>query len=174
MKLPDLLRELEAEQKIKLGAADGVGYFYIGTAGDLLDRLDDYNAQAYRIAEGYYKRAKRNLEAALAATCTPNLYAQKEITSIVPDISVAGYEGYLREFFTNVLAEKQRFERAQVYLESYRKLDARQVEETRDADKAVDPEYKIVLVSGYERGKYWFADEATMKPSMRFVQLLEA
>lgn len=43
MKLSDLLSTLPPDHRIKLGAVDGVAWFYVGTVGDLTKNMAQYN-----------------------------------------------------------------------------------------------------------------------------------
>lgn len=161
--------EMEDEQKIKVGCVDGVGYFYVGTAGDMKENLMDYNDRVRQIAVDAAYRAEAGLSAAVSAICSPSDYCKKELKKLSPNITMDGYKAYINDYFTNIIVKKHTADKALDRLNSFVSLAEREVAELRDADAGVDMDYKIVLLAGGERGKFWFGDEARKKPACSFI-----
>ncbi len=79
MKLKEQLAAMDGEQKIKVGAKDGVGYFYVGTVADMIENMSDYTARVRQIAVDAEYRAEISLRLAISEKHDPSDYCQREI-----------------------------------------------------------------------------------------------
>ena len=168
MNLKRKLRELEPDQKIKVGTNGSSAYFYVGTAGDMLKNMQAYNAYCKLFIERCRRRAENNLKNALDRWFSPAEYAKVEIMTSKPVLTSEGYLKALNMWFKNVErlneTKKVREERD----ENYVKLDEREVVEAEMADPTVDYGVMRIIISGYELGKYWITCEAKKLPSCSF------
>ena len=133
------MARVNAEQKIKVGSIGGSGFFWVGTAGELTESFDKLDEQA----------------------------------KINSDYSVVYTEGKLRQCEKKLEeweeSEREKLEKAS---ESAKGYYARTVERNKEfqypslrkvvdmfkAAKVIDDAY-IIMVDGYENGKYWTFEE---------------
>ena len=168
MNLKRKLRELEPDQKIKVGTGDSSAYFYVGTAGDMLKNMQAYNAYCKLYSERCRRRAENNLKNALDRWFSPAEYAKVETTTSKPVLTSDGYLKALDMWFKNVErlseAKKIREQRDDEYV----KLDEREVAVAEMSDPTVDYGVMKIIIRGHELGKYWITCEAKKLPSCSF------
>ena len=171
MKLKEYLKSLDSNATIKVGGKDGSGYFYVGTPADMLENMDKYNGMLIKSADKQVKFARDELD--------------WFIEGLVTDVKVAGLRidsNHLKDVLEYCLKDetlKAAIKSKNKY-ESYKRhrgvmgvLGEREVEEEIPADSAADEGVQIVLVSGYEIGRFWFTGDVKKDKSGNLIPCLK-
>lgn len=162
------LRDLNPEQKIKVGTKDSSAYFYVGTADDMLQNMQMYNAYCKLFTEKCRRRAENNLKNALDRWFTPAEYAKVEIQTSKPNLTSEGYFKALDLWFKNIERLNGTKRRKEEIDENYVKLDEREVLEAEMSDPTADYGVMRIIIRGHENGKYWVSCEAKKIPTCSF------
>lgn len=168
MDLKTLLESMKPLEKVQIGAAEGNGFFYIGTAGDFLVGLDKYN----RKTKAHYKRAVDRVKAEIRAKIESvpsaedymkQTYSKKQAESV---FSWRSYQAFVEDHFNEANKAVKRLARYEKAHDELVPLEVREV--LNRFDSLRDAGYKKIIIAGNETGKYWSADEAKA-PSMAFI-----
>lgn len=160
--------------KIKVGAKNGSGFFYVGTVGDFLDQSEKYEWADITYFDNRVKRANDNLEMMLNADTSYSGYAKKqyrkwENTGMRPNFTVDSYDVFLRGHAKQVLKKFQTYISEKQYRADRTPLMSRMVTDNFDADRVVEPAGVMVIqIDGRESGQYWTFDEAESTPAIKF------
>lgn len=158
MKLKEYLESLDSNATIKVGSKDGSAYFYVGNPSDMLAEMDKYNDMLIKSADRQIKLAQNELDYLLSG--------------IVTDVKLSGlridgahFKAVLEycltdETLKNAIRSKSKLENYKRHRSAMGYLGEREVEEARPADSAADEGVQIILVAGYENGRYWCTDDA--------------
>lgn len=174
MSLKTFLKLRDRGTRIKVGAENGSGFFYMGTVGDFLDNSEKYEQADITYFDNRVKRADDNLEAMLNADTSYSGYAKKqyrkwENTGMRPNFTVDSYDVFLRGHAMQVLKKFQTFISERQYRAARTPLMSRQVTDFFGADKVAEPEDVLVIqIEGRESGQYWTFDEAESIPALKF------
>lgn len=143
--------------KVEIGAKDGSGFFFIGYAEMLNDNLEIYDKQLKKIFTDAYTESKHRL--AMLIKKAPNLsdYLETEFRKAEPDISFEGYQSHVKKHINKVIAAKASLIVRAKELDGLKPLQAREIIEMNKS--ILDDGYIKIIVSGYEKGKYWGVDE---------------
>ena len=143
--------------KVEIGAKDGSGFFFIGYAEMLNDNLDVYDKQLKRIFIDAYTGARGRL--AMLIKKAPNLsdYLETEFRKAESNISFDGYQSHIKKHINKVIAAKASLIVRAKELDGLKPLQAREIIEMNKS--ILDDGYIKIIVSGYEKGKYWGVDE---------------
>ena len=181
--LKAILGYLYGQTRVKVGAEDGNGYFYCGTAEHLLAHLDEYSAEM----EAYFRNLRDTAQEELEDLKNRppkeptdwRALKQKSAGKVIAEIIKRAHEGeqtgqdrlilkYLAEvgrYTTKMQQVHEKLARAQKLAEDFVPLGERHVAERFQADSVAEPLPVTVLkVRGVEGGKYWTVDEAKDKP----------
>lgn len=161
MKLEIFLSGCETEQKIKIGAEDGVSFYYGGTVGNLLEKQTQYAAALRKHSADCVKRAKERLRAEVTRSVTPEAFLTRELREKHPAISFNDYRAWLSHHFDVVASRKQLFEEQQEKHSHFVELMERQVVSKKKAETTVDEDTLIVITEGSEHGTLWMLNEIT-------------
>ena len=159
MILMDALKGLDKEQRIKVGATGGSGYFYCGTVEDFTENIASYNDTLNAYAKARVQRAESELAKHIAAYPTIAKWAAKAVESADSDLTLKSYEAYLEFWIRNLKRKRTTLIERKVSLDTYTALPFRKTDYD-DADPSADPDVKRVMVSGDELGMFWTTDEA--------------
>lgn len=177
MKLIELLQTLDPEQPIKIGAKDGISFFYVGTPADMLATFDtsskrygEYDMVIYRS----YERAIKNYEIE-ANVAYDN--AMKDAEERGAELTAKGFKKALRLIFNSdaskaILKIEDKLAKTTAHQRQTKSMQDREVMDSFKADKVVD-DCLAIIVEGFEYGRYWTMDEAPkgfgdrVKPSIK-------
>ena len=177
------LDDLPDKQKIKIGAERGHAYFYVGTAGDFRSNIEKYSEKGERFyaeykadsMEDYHKLKDR---APSKPRGFSEAYGKKTVDDVVRSIiseavcgqltlegkRAAGFLANFGRYADNLDKAKKRADYATKLLNRFMRYGDRIVREYREAYMAVELEpTKIIILTGYECGGYWYSEEARGK-----------
>ena len=174
MKILEAIAQYPAEQKLKIGAADGTGWWYVGTVGDVRMWNEALDEKCHKYAMDIQKNAVKSLNARLKNQPTPEAFARAQIkkaedTGEYLDLSREAYQAALEKYFADVHKAVAHMKAMSKRLKEYVKLQEREVIDCAMSDKAADPGVVRVLTAGYENGAFWTTDEAVKLPSVGFM-----
>ena len=155
MTLQGCLKSYPPETKLKIGAADGSGWFYVGTVGDYTDNYGIYDRQAREYAYDKKQRALAARDGLIKAGFDPKHYVKRAI-QYSQDITLDGYMGALNEWLREVAVKVHSFDSAKEYSDHFKALHLRPVV---SCEKAEEPDCIRVLVIGTEYGAFWETED---------------
>ena len=178
LNLRDALEAIEDKSlPIKVGAKYGNNYFYCGTVGDLEKNLEKLSEEKHKEFVAARERTKGELEASVrnfpkirSRVLIGNIPLTKWIESV--KACALEYDEYRTKATLDFLmdcgkwAEKVRDGRnalnnSEKRLEGFMPLGSRGVMDAFFSSPVADDACPLVLIiSGYEAGKYWTVDEA--------------
>lgn len=168
MTLKRILRELDPNQKIKVGSKESSCFWYVGTADDMLKNLQVYNAYCDLHIDTMRSNAEGNLKRALAAFPSPADYARCELECKKPRLTAEGYMSALNVWFADIIRLNEKKEQKVRWDKEYQRIDDREVLESTMSDPTVENDVMRIIVHGHEHGKYWMFCEAPRLPSCAF------
>lgn len=159
MILMDALKGLDKEQRIKVGATGGSGYFYCGTVEDFMENIAAYNDTLNAYAQARVQRAESELSKHIANYPTIGKWAASEVKTADSELTLKSYEAFIEFWIRNLRRKRTTLIERKEALINYTALPFRKCEYD-DADPAADPGVKRIMVSGEELGLFWTTDEA--------------
>lgn len=174
MSLKTFLKLRDRDTRIKVGAQNGSGFFYMGTVGDFLDNSEKYEQADISYYDNRVKRADDNLQAMLNVDTSFSGFAKKqyrkwENAGVRPNFSTDAYNLFLRGHAEQLVKKFQSYINERKYRGERTPLMNRKVTDFFAADKVVEPEDVLVLkIDGRESGQYWTFDEAESTPAIKF------
>lgn len=156
----------DKETRIKIGAKDGSGFFYVGTVGDFLNHSDEYEQADIAYFDNRVRRSNNNLETILNTDTSYSGYAKRQYgkwknTGTRPNFTMDGYEVFLRGHAVQVLKKFQTYISERQYRADRTSLMSRMVTNVFDADEVVEPAgVRVIQIEGKESGQFWTMDEA--------------
>lgn len=164
------LKEYDKETRLKVGSSEGTSFWYMGTVGDFLKNLKEYNDAAFRCAQNKKKRAETKLDQMIKSWPTPESYVRRQFTFCGSnEVKFESYQAELKFWFDGVTRKKKTLNNATKELISYIPLGKRNVIEVFTQNPAADDEGLVMNVEGYETGIYWLYSEAETLPAIGFV-----
>ena len=144
-KLVDILSMLDGTRIVKIGAKGGTSFFYCGDVETFLENIEEYSNDCYKTAKRTRDRAWLRLE--------PYLQKPSEVTN-------QNYSMWLEELDKRShVAHVTNFR-----FNEFKPLDERDILDSFIANETADKQRPLVIiVEGYERGKYWTLDAAEGK-----------
>lgn len=91
-------------------------------------------------------------------------YVLAELLSDKPNPTVNGYKKDLTNWMKDCAKKGETYKAAKERSDNFEILMTREVVRCTDSDPAVDENKLIIIVRGWERGKYWLYDEAKSEP----------
>jgi hypothetical protein len=180
--LKSTIQYLLPTTSIKIGAQNGSGYFYCGTAAHLLQHLDEYNEKTKAFFAEYAESAKKELDDIQRRTPEPprdwlavaNRKAVEVVDGIIErarsgdstgaDKRIMKYFDECSKYTAKAARVNAKAKRAQKLLDEYVPLNERTVVEQFYASSIAEPSsVTVIMISGCEGGKYWTTDEARYK-----------
>ena len=168
MNLKRTLRDLDPDQKIKVGSRQASSFWYVGTAGDMLKNLQVYNVYCKAFIESCRRRAETKLKNAIDSYPTIASYTRFELQMSKPNPTAEGYIKILDQWFGSILYLEERRQTKERIDNSYVNIAEREVVEIEMSDKASDLGVMRIIVKGYELGKFWTFSDAQKVPSFSF------
>lgn len=174
MKILEAIAKYPAEQKLKIGAKDGTGWWYVGTVGDVRMWNEALDEKCHKYAMDIQKNAVKSLNARLKNQPTPEAFARTQIkkaedTGEYLDLSREAYQTALERYFADVNKAVTHLKIMSKRLNEYVKLQEREVVDCAMSDPAADAGVVRVLTAGYEYGSFWATDEAKSLPTVGFM-----
>ena len=167
MTITTLLNTYDGSMNLKVGAADGSGFFYIGTVADFAENICDYDAATKSNSIRLVKKSKKVLRDTLANAPTLGSYAKQQLKTEEKIMTFDGFRAVAEKFFYDVNVKQKTLEIRSERLESYIPLADRNVRDYAMCDTAVEKNCLRVILDGYERGAYWVTADGKL-PSVRF------
>lgn len=159
--LKTILAQCPECEVIKVGAINGTSYFYIGTAGDLANNAEKYNATL----RSYWKvKADREKNAITKLSEDTSISSYIRQVKDKP-ISTKGFLIYLDGVFRKITIRTDRMNDSIDHLRTFVPLMRRQVIRCERASDVVDNSL-VIVVTGYEQGKLWTVQEIGDNKSM--------
>ena len=149
MTFSEFLEKQDMARMMKLGSLDGSGFYYCGTVGDILSRMETYNRILY------------GREVHLISRCIERINQMEAAGPMSVDPNIVG------QWRHEVERRKNRLEWLWHNHAHYISLADREVVEHYDAT-GYDEGAVIVILEGYENGAYWTLDE--VKEPMSFAR----
>lgn len=157
MKIADVLANYPDDYNIKIGSADGNGYFYCGTVADWNENCDAYSVAMKAHVLERYNNAFNSCQKSIKLFCENTIKASKDHKTITEDY-ILSVENYFERIGKMVTTKNNAKKRMDLYVP----IGDREVVEYFEADLAVEfPECLIILIKGSESGKFWDNTEVT-------------
>lgn len=174
MKILEAIAKYPAEQKLKIGAADGTGWWYVGTVGDVRMWNEALDEKCHKYAMDIQNNAVKSLNARLKNQPTPEAFAWAQIKKAEDngeylDLSREAYKAALEKYFADVHKAVAHMKAMSKRLKEYVKVQEREVIDCAMCDPAADAGVVRVLTAGYENGAFWTTDEAVKPPTVGFM-----
>lgn len=147
-----VLEEYKGETKLKIGSLSG--YFYIGTVSDFCERSEEVDRELRSILVKKRKERTAAREALLNREISLNAYARRTNTP-----TLEGYLISVTKWLDQVRQVSQTVEKAEKAIESYVRIEKRNVLKTYKADTAIEGNCVIVILEGSEVGGFWTTGE---------------
>lgn len=167
MNLFKYLQTLEPDKRIKVGAADGTSYFYIGTPADMIEKMEQYALQLNINSAETVQRAALSYKRAASAKILPCDYFMENMEDEKMQFSLEQYIKFLNAHIRLMNRKKNRYHRKKQLREQYVALPDRKIVDSFDCDPTADENIFAILVEGDETGKYWGAFEAEYIPTCK-------
>lgn len=168
--LEKTLRTLDPWQRIKVGTQRGTGFFYVGSAGDLLDYGSGYDLVCYQNVQKIKNSAEKRLNAALENYPSLKLFAETELRTGNPKLSYDRYLEVVNAWFKQIERMSESLKRKQDRLGKFVHLPDRLVVEEALCDPASDYGVYRIVIEGNESGPYWLSSEPEKKPACSFLR----
>ncbi len=164
----EVLMEMPKDYKIKIGSVGGNGFFYMGTNTDMLRQMKTYDRKAkdhirktHTGALNTYLVVRDNL---------PNFekfkaYQKRKNLSAVSNLDYTKYRNAWMKKLDRTYKRKLETEE---HLKNYVELPKRQIIDQFEAINGIDEDTMVIILDGYEIGKYWSFDEAKSLPAIMF------
>lgn len=151
-------------REIKLGADLGSGFFFCGSCELLKKREEDYDRELRTAAKNAAATAKKSRDFAVENPPSLSSFILAELLHDNPNPTVESYTKSLTIWMKECVKRGETYKAAKERYDNYESLMSREVVRCTESDPAVDENKLIVIVRGYERGKYWLYDEAKGAP----------
>ena len=169
MRLKERLQKMPPDKPIKVGCNDGSSYFYGGTAGDMLDNMEQYALNMELASVDAVTRAVTAYRQAANAKILPVDYCIGLMDEKDPEYTLNAYKKFLESYFRNVERRKSYLDTARYRRDRFIPLPDREVTDCFEADAIVDEGVTAIMVEGTEFGKFWCTDEAAELPCMKLM-----
>jgi len=157
-KLMKILKDTTCKN-VKVGAKDGSGFFYAGTVNNFIENFDMIDKACKKEAKDTANRRKEELDKLCSSAPTPEMWARKCVArDNLDDLNCARYEQNLGRHFHKIAHAAEAAKLAKDRNKYYAKLGSRNVIDCYASN--MDEDCVIIIVEGYEVGKYWTLDEA--------------
>ena len=173
MKLSEFIKTLPKKRKIKIGAAGGTSWFYVGTASDFDKNMSVYSVMAEMYSADSIQRGEIAYRTAANAKVSPLDYCMRYMHDRKKEFSFEDYQRFLESHFQLMNRRKERYNLIRERRREYVQLQDREVRESFEADPAIEEDVLSILIEGYEFGKYWTFSEAESVPSMKLASFAE-
>lgn len=175
MNILETVAAYDAGQKIKIGAKDGTGWWYVGTVGDVRQYLEVLNEKCLKYAGVVQKNAAETLDTRLKKWPTPETFARLQLRRYADgkelDLSMESYMGAVKQWLADIWLAQRHLEQASARLKHYIPLSLREVVDVSKSEpcESGDPGVVRVMLAGYEYGAFWTTDEAETFPAVKFL-----
>jgi len=159
-RLADLLATLPAERRLKLGAHSGSSFFYVGTVADCRENIDLYSRKLRNYARLQLINAQADLEQKLRNPPTLQRYAMAQVKREKPDWTIDGFKAQASGWLRDVKRLTANLNKSDRQYDAFVDLPIREVLSHFDADPQVETETTVIIVEGFEKGRYWTASES--------------
>lgn len=162
--LPEVLKKMDKDQLVKLGAKGGSGFIAIMTAGAMLERMDEINETCYEQMLKRYYAAQKRLNDALDKPATYNAYVKDVVTKAQKDnrkdisVSADGYDRFVAGWTKGIMTAYRMYYTAKEHLDGFVEVKKRKVREKYPSMEYDEPSM-ILLMDGSELGKLWMPSE---------------
>ncbi len=173
LSLPEALAVLyDTERPVKIGAKDGIAFFYAGSVNVAAGCIDEISAEQYKHFEDAKNKAQTRLRR--AASNFPHMTAKMQAESVGAFVyrikadaeKMSATEKYLRflvdvgSYADNVLTLRSYVKTAKERIDAFKPMRERKVLEAFYADPVADAERPLVIIiDGNEAGQIWTMDE---------------
>ncbi len=164
MKLFEKLEQMPAETKIKVGAKDGRSYFYIGTVGDLNERMDEVSDRIRKNLSLRKRSCKARITSMLENPPALSTWAKLELNKDDPKLNPGEFEHFVGTWMYSLKRAEILWRRLVARQTRFTPISEREVLEWELADTAVEDNVFRVILPGKEEGLYWSTDEAPSIP----------
>lgn len=173
MKILEAIKNYPGEQKLKIGAANGTGWWYVGTVGDVRMNIQALNEKCHKYAMDVQKNAVRSLNNRLKNQPTPEAFARAQIKKADArgwlDLSREAYQAALERYFADVYKTVLHLKTVSQQLKEYVDLQQREIVDFSMSDPAADFDTLRVVTDGFEEGGFWTTDEAEQLPAVKYL-----
>ena len=176
--LKDKLAYYPGNARLKVGAANGSGFFYIGTVKDFLDNIDKYSERTLKALNISAENTLNSFIAMSRCFPAPDEYfkwgEETPLGTILDDIKRTesrfdwhGSNNSAMQYFKNLSLyikktseHRRRAQTAEARVKQFVPFASRDVEDIFIASSVVEPEETLVfMIEGFEFGDYWSSDE---------------
>lgn len=162
----DVLGQYGGDQRLKLGSASG--FWYVGTVGDFLDRIECINESVENYAYSQLQFAEQNYSILQRKWSD---YQKQVLSELMKDdhkITVDSYVETAAKLFKAIDTARRRVKMWRRRKLCFEHVANRAVKECEFSDPAADLGVLRCVITGYEVGAYWTTDEAKENPSIKF------
>lgn len=161
--LPEVLTKCK-DRKIKIGAVGGNSFFFCGPCELFIERADDYDKDLKAAANNAAISARKLFEGLLKKPPTLSSYVSEEIRDGEGKPTFDGYIKAVSAWMMACVRKRELYQTAMDRADNFQEVMKRQVVSIKEADKAVDEGYLIIIIRGFERGKFWMSEEVKDDP----------
>lgn len=158
--LADLLATLPADRRLKLGAHNGSSFFYVGTVADVRENMDLYSRKLRNYARMQLINAQADLEQKLRNPPTLQRYAMAQVKTEKPDWTIDGFKAQAAGWLRDVKRMTANLNKSDRQYDAFADLPIREVLSHFDADPQVETDTTVIIVDGFEKGRYWMGSES--------------
>ena len=179
LNLKTMLESLDREALIKVGAIEGSSYFYCGTAGGFLDKIDEYSEQALEYFKKQLKPIReRYNHSRKVRPLRPLSIGKDEIDDILkypakdmfsPQeeakyLETRRYMNDLLRWSESIHKKRQTIDVLTEIINEFKPFGERYLKDAFFSHGDEDRNDILVLqIEGYESGNYWLLKEAKCK-----------
>lgn len=155
------LKEMAAEQRVKIGADGGSCFFYCGTAGEFLSNIEKFSHDCYMDAVLKNRESLAAMRDTIRKAPTLESWALNEVNEKKPVLTSEQYLGAVDAWLRGVQAKSTTWHNMADKLEKFQPISERDVVYVSDCDPVADEAgIKILVMTGFENGEYWTFHEA--------------
>lgn len=152
---------------VKIGAESGNGFFYVGSVDNFQKNLNRITKACKKAAQHEIDQKKARFERLCAEYPTIEDFAKEYGLSDKKDkLTAENYISLLDRHFARIRKASELWALSQDNFSKFKPMTRREV--IRYDDSFVDEDCLIVIVEGYEFGKYWMTSEAASDMDVGF------
>ena len=152
---------------VKIGAGTGNGFFYVGSVDNFQKNLNRITKACKKAAQHEIDQKKARFEKLCAEYPTIEDFAKEYGLSDKKDeLTAENYISLLDRHFARIRKASESWALSQDNFSKFKPMTRREV--IRYDDSFVDEDCLIVIVEGYELGKYWMTSEASTDMEVGF------
>ena len=145
-------------KNVKIGAENGSGFFYAGSIVNYLDNIERVDKACHLAAKQNVSRHKDRIDRMCRNCPTPEAFARRCLARDEQEkMTSENYSQFLDAYYKKLCSVSEETQKAEDILNNWKVLAQRKV--VRCDDSIADEDCLVVIIEGYELGRYWTLDE---------------